>query len=275
MRLEGKVAVVTGGSMGIGESIAKHFADEGAAVALTSRDVKRAEEARHRIVHFDRTLALACDVRRHADLEALLNTVLARFGRIDFWVNNAGFGLIDSVAEMKLEDCRALFETNLFGVIDAMQLVIPVMRRQGAGTIVNISSVSGHIASPYMGAYAASKHALNAIGRAARLELRGTGVNVLTVCPGYISTDFAANAVRAPGALRMSASARHSVPAERVATAVLEACWKRKRQVAVPWWYWLPIKLYENCPALVERMMLRSLRPADEVIAAAQAARKP
>src|SRR5437667_9255342 len=115
MQLEGKVAVVTGASMGIGEAIAKLFADKGASVVLTSRDVQRAEAARRRIVHFDRTLALACDVRRRPDLEALLAATLARFGRVDLWINNAGHGLLDSVSDMKMADCRSMFDTNLFG----------------------------------------------------------------------------------------------------------------------------------------------------------------
>src|SRR5207237_2074256 len=101
-------------------------------------------------------------------------------------INNAGFGMQDSVAQMEMAQCRMLFDTNLFGAIECMQLVAPVMKRQGSGTIINISSIAGHIPVPFMAAYAASKHALNAIGKAARMELAGSGVHVMTVCPGYI-----------------------------------------------------------------------------------------
>jgi short-subunit dehydrogenase len=268
MKLEGKVAVITGGSMGIGEAIAKRFAEEGGVVVITSRDAHRAEEARLHIGHQERTLALACDVRRRGDIAQVIEAVLARHGHIDIWINNAGFGIISSVEQMRMEDCRNLLDTNLVGAIEAMQLIIPVMKRQRSGAIVNISSVSGHIASAHMAAYSASKHAMNAIGHAARLELRGTGVDVITVCPGYISTKFSANAVRSPDALRMGASAKYGVPASRVADATLNAVLKRKRHAVVPGWYWLPIKLYQLCPALVERAMLRSLKPADQVIAA-------
>src|SRR5206468_9529308 len=134
--------------------------------------------------------------RKRSDVETVLRTVLERYRRVDAWINNAGSGLSDSVEKMAIADCRSMFETNLFGAIEAMQLVIPVMKQQRAGTIINISSVAGHIAVPYMAAYCATKHALNAIGKAARVELRGTGVHVMTVCPGYISTDFAVNAVK-------------------------------------------------------------------------------
>jgi short-subunit dehydrogenase len=274
MKLTGKVAVVTGGSMGIGEAIAKLFADEGASVVITSRDSARAEAARARIGNTERTLAVAADVRRRADLESLMATTLQRFGRVDAWVNNAGFGVIASVEEMAMRDCRDLFDTNFFGVIDAMQVAIPVMKRQGSGAIINISSVSGHITSPHMSAYSASKFALNSLSYAARLELHGTGVNVISVCPGYISTDFGANAVRSLGAMRVGRSAKLSVPADVVARAVLRAWRAGKRQAIVPWWYWLFVKLYENAPTLVENSLRRSLAPAEQVIAERQAARR-
>ncbi len=267
MKLTGKVAVITGASMGIGEAIAKL-----ASVVLSSRDAARAEAARVRVGHAERTLAVACDVRRRTDLQALLAATLARFGRVDLWINNAGFGLIGPIDEIAMRDCRDMFDTNVFGAIEGMQVAAAAMKRQRSGTIVNISSVSGHIASPHMGAYSATKHALNALGHAARLELRSSGINVLTVCPGYITTEFGANAVKTPGALRMGASARYGVPAERVAHAVLRGYLRGSRHVVVPWWYWVMIKLYEHFPALVERTMLRSLRPADQVIAEQQAA---
>jgi short-subunit dehydrogenase len=273
MKLQGKVAVVTGASMGIGEAIARVFAAAGGSVVLSSRDQLRAEAARSRIGHSDRTLAVACDVRKRGELEALLAATLARFGRVDIWVNNAGFGLMDSVEHMDMRACRDLFETNLFGTIEGMQVVTPVMKRQGSGAIVNISSVSGHIASPFMAAYSASKHAMNAIGHAARLELRGSGVNVITVCPGYITTDFGQNAMRAADAQRIGASARYSVPPDRVAQSVVRAYLSGARHVVVPWWYWIPIKLYEHFPTFVEWTMRRSLRPADQVIAAQRAKR--
>ncbi len=264
MKLEQKVAVVTGGSMGIGEAIAHRFHNEGASVAIASRDLSRAEAARARLGHSDRTLAMACDVRRRGDLEALLAATLARFGRVDIWVNNAGHGLLDSVESMSLADCRSMFDTNLFGAIEAMQLVIPQMKRQGGGTVVNISSVAGHIAVPYMGAYCATKSALNAIGRVARVELAGTGVHVMTVCPGYVATDFAANAVKGANRKRISGAVRRGIPAERVASAVLRGYLARKREVVVPARDRLLIKLYQSAPRLLEAAMARMLKPAPD-----------
>lgn len=270
MRLIGKVAVVTGASTGIGEAIAQKFVIEGASVVLASRDQARVEAARGRIGYHDRTLAVACDVRQRTQIEQLLRSALEQFGHVDIWVNNAGHGLLDSVAEMDMHQCRELFDTNLFGTIDAMQLVIPVMRKQGKGTIINISSVAGHIAIPNMAAYSASKHAMNAIGKAARVELAGTGLHVMTVCPGYVATDFAANAVKGKDAQRISA-AKNRIGVERVANAVLNGYFSNKREVVVPWSYWIFITLYRFWPGLVEWFMKRLLRPAEEVIAETQA----
>jgi short-subunit dehydrogenase len=263
MKLQGKVAVVTGASMGIGEAVAALFVKEGAQVAISSRDLPRAESARQRIASTDRTLAIACDVRRRADLEALLKTTVDRFGRVDIWVNNAGHGLLDSIENMSMADCRAMFDTNLFGAIEAMQLAIPQMKRQGGGTIVNVSSVAGHIAVPYMAAYCATKAALNQMGRAARMELRGTGVNVMTVCPGFVSTNFSANAIKGPSRPRMGGAARRGITAERVAAAVLRGIVGRKREIVVPWRDRAVIKLYQNAPGVIEAAMSRMMRPAE------------
>ena len=174
MDLSEKVVVITGASMGIGEAIAKLFADHGASIVFSSRDQARAEAARARVGHPQQSLAVACDVCDPAQISALLRAALERFGRVDIWVNNAGFGVVDSIERMDRQAYRRMFETNCFGAIEAMQQVIPVMQRQGSGCIINISSVAGYIAVPYMGAYGATKRALNAISRAARLELEGT-----------------------------------------------------------------------------------------------------
>ena len=190
MELVGKVVVVTGASMGIGEAIAKVFAEHGAGVVLLSRDTARAEAARERIGFPERTIALSCDVRHSEEIDRVLGLTLHHFKRVDVWINNAGHGLMDSVAELDPPASHELFETNFFGALSGMQAVIPVMRQEGGGTIINISSVAGHIPLPFHGAYSASKFALNAIGNAARVELKKDGIHVLTVCPGYVRTAF-------------------------------------------------------------------------------------
>jgi len=245
--------------MGIGEAIAKVFADNGATVVLLSRDVARADEARHRIGHTERTLALACDVRDRLEIERALAQTIETFGRVDVWVNNAGIGIRDFVSDMDLAACRELFETNFFGALSCLQAVVPALRRTGGGTIVNVSSVAGHLPVAYMGAYSASKFALNAIGKAARVELKRDNINVLTVCPGYVKTNFGTHLVtNKVGNVRPNSM--KGISAERVARATYDGFRKGKREVIVPWTMIPMVKLYQLLPGVVERVMGRMMK---------------
>jgi short-subunit dehydrogenase len=260
MRLDGKVAVVTGASMGIGEAIAKLFAQEGAKVVLSSRDLVRLEAARQRIGMLDRTVVVACDVADPAQSAALVQSTISRYGRIDIWINNAGFGVVDSLERMDMAACRRMFDTNLFGAIQCMQQVIPVMRQQGSGCIINISSVAGFIGVPYMAAYGATKHALNCISKATRAELAGTGVHILNICPGFVATNFSGNAVRGTDRKKMGDGGR-GISAEQVAQATLSGYLKRRREVIVPWFYNLVILAYRLLPGPIEKTMRARMRP--------------
>lgn len=257
--LSGKVVVVTGASMGIGEAIAKIFADHGANIVVLSRDSGRAEAARGRIGHTDRTLALACDVRHREEIDRVLGLTLHHFDRCDIWVNNAGHGLLDSVEQLDMAACRDTFDTNFFGTVASMQAVIPIMRQRGSGAIINISSVAGHIPLPYHAVYSATKFAMNAFGKAARVELKATGIHVMTVCPGYVRTDFGANAVRGREVKVVRPSSVRGISAERVARATFNGYLKNKREVIVPWTMHPVVKLYQLFPALVEWGMGRTV----------------
>ena len=263
MEMAGKVVVVTGASMGIGEAIARVFADKGTNVVLLSRDASRAEAARHRVGHTDRTLALACDVRNREDIDRALALTLHHFDRVDVWVNNAGVGIRDSVADMGPSACRELFETNFFGTIACMQAVVPAMREEGGGTIINISSVAGHIPVPFMSLYSASKFAMNALGKGARLELLRDHINVLTVCPGYVRTDFGEHVVANRQGTVRPQSVR-GITAERVAQAAYRGYRKGKREVVVPWTMIPVIKLYQLFPGLIEWGMAKAMRNSRE-----------
>jgi short-subunit dehydrogenase len=252
MDLAGRVAVVTGASMGIGEAVARIFADQGAGVVFLSRDAARAEAARQRVGHAERTIALACDVRNREEIDRVVGLTLHHFSRIDIWVNNAGHGLRAPVANAKMTDVRNMFETNLFGVIEAIEAVVAIMKQQGSGTIINISSVAGHIPLPHSAYYSATKFALNAIGKAAGIELANSRIHVLTVCPGYVRTNFSANVVRSADSKEIRPASVRGISAERVARAVLRAYRKQKREVVVPWSMHPVIKLYQLFPGLVE-----------------------
>ena len=260
MQLSGKIVVITGASMGIGEAIAKIFAEQGASVVLLSRDAERAEAARGRIGHLERTLGLACDVRNREEIDRVVGLTLHHFQRIDVWINNAGHGILDSVANVDMAACRETFETNFFGALEAMQAVIPVMSQQGSGTIINVSSVAGHLPLPFHAVYSATKFAMNAIGKGARIELKSSGINVMTVCPGYVRTEFGANAIKGQEQKQVRPSQARGISAERVAKAVLRGYLKQKREVVVPWTMLPVIKIYQLFPGLVEWSMVKMVR---------------
>jgi len=257
MEIAGKVVVITGGSMGIGEALSKLFAEHGASVVLLSRDAARAEAARGRVGFPERTAAFSCDVRHSEEIDRVMSLTLHHFQRIDLWINNAGHGLLDTVSQMDMAAFHEMFETNFFGAISAMQKVIPIMRQQGGGTIINISSVAGHIALPFYAAYSATKFALNAMGKAARVELKKDNIHVMTVCPGYVATKFGENAVRGATLKRVRPDSVRGISPERVARATLQGYVKQKREVIVPWTMHVPVKLYQLFPGLLERAMAR------------------
>jgi short-subunit dehydrogenase len=263
MRLDGKVVVITGASMGIGEALTHIFVANGATVVMASRDVRRVEAARSRVGHLEKTMAAACDVQKREDVDRLRDLALKAHGRIDVWINNAGYGLNDSVEKMDLAEVRKMFETNLWGALYGMQAVIPLMKKQASGTIINISSVAGYIAVPYMAAYCATKHALNAFSHAARVELTGTGVNVLNVCPGYIKTNFGSNLVRGNDRFRYGGADRPGGTAAQVAEATLKAYLKGKREVVVPKSNQLAIRLYQHSPGMVDGTMRKGMTRTD------------
>jgi len=243
--------------MGIGEAISGLFAAHGASVVLLSRDAGRAESARARIGFVERTAAFSCDVRHSEEIDRVIALTLHHFQRIDVWINNAGHGLLDSVSQMKMSDCQDMFATNLFGAVSAMQKVIPIMRQQGGGTIINISSVAGHIPLPFHAAYSATKFALNALGKGAGVELKKDRIHVLTVCPGYVRTAFGENAVQGTELKKVRPKSVRGIPAERVARATLQGYRKQKREVIVPWTMHIPVKLYQLFPGVVEWAMAR------------------
>ena len=192
MELQNKVAVVTGGTKGIGNAIAKSLAQAGASVVITSRHPDQVHEAvdKLREVAFDRVTGFACDVRQYDQVESLIRGTLERFGSLDILVNNAGIGMFGTVAEMDPEDFRAVIETNLLGVYYCCHEAIPHMKQRGGGYIINISSLAGTNAHPEMAAYNASKFGLNGFSEALMQEVRHDNIKVSYIMPGSVNTEF-------------------------------------------------------------------------------------
>lgn len=190
-KLDRQVAIVTGASAGIGEAAAHMLAREGATVVLAARRLERLDHIKQEIESAGgRAVSVACDVTLASDRERLVSEAMSVSGRIDALINNAGFGQRGPIEIVPVESIRQNFETNLFSLIALTQLVIPVMRKQESGRIINISSVAGRIARPLSSVYDATKHALEAISDGMRGELALFGIKVIVIEPGFIITEF-------------------------------------------------------------------------------------
>jgi NAD(P)-dependent dehydrogenase (short-subunit alcohol dehydrogenase family) len=194
------VAIVTGASGGIGEASARALQAAGYRVFGTYR---RPPATRSPGIEY-----LSCDVTSDDSVKAAVGEVLSKTSRIDLLVNNAGVGLVAGAEESSLEQAKSLFDVNLFGVFRMTKAVLPTMRRQGSGRIVNISSVMGLIPAPFMALYAASKHALEGYSESLDHEIRGSGIRVVLVEPAYTRTTFEGNVYQADQQLEVYRSAR-------------------------------------------------------------------
>src|SRR4051812_166800 len=194
------VAIVTGASGGIGEASARALQAAGYRVFGTSR---RAPATSVPGIEY-----LVCDVTSDELVQAAIGTVLSQADRIDLLVNNAGVGLVGGAEESSLEQAKSLFDVNLFGLIRMTKAVLPTMRRQRAGRIVNISSVMGLIPAPFMALYSASKHAVEGYSESLDHEIRASGVRVVLIEPAYTRTSFEGNVYQADQQLEVYRSAR-------------------------------------------------------------------
>lgn len=192
MDLTGKVAIVTGGTKGIGRGIAEALARASVNVCISARSGNEIEEATGALNKLGggRAAGFVCDVRDDAQVKLLFEHAVAAFGGVDIVVNNAGIGVFTTVEEMAPEVFRAILETNLFGVFYCCHEAIPLMKKRGGGYIINISSLAGANPHPRMAAYNASKFGLNGFSEALMQEVRHDGIKVSYIMPGSVNTEF-------------------------------------------------------------------------------------
>jgi NAD(P)-dependent dehydrogenase (short-subunit alcohol dehydrogenase family) len=184
--MKNKIALVTGASSGIGQATAERLATAGYKVYGTSRRGAQAGRGSYEM--------LALDVTSDESVDAAVRELIRREGRIDLLVNNAGFGVAPGGAEeSSIEQARAIFDTNFFGILRMTRAVVPHMRRQGTGRIINIGSVLGFLPMPYGALYAATKHAVEGYSESLDHELRTRGIRVSVIEPAYTKTHFDAN----------------------------------------------------------------------------------
>ena len=190
--LAGKVAVVTGGSRGIGLAIADLLLRDGASVAISATQRTHLDAAVKSLNerHAGRVIGVQADVRTYKAVDALMSDAVAEFGGLDILINNAGVGVFKPVAETTVDEWHRVIDTNLSGVFYGCHAAIPHMKRRGGGWIINISSLASKNAFVNGGAYCASKSALNAFSETLMQEVRYDGIRVAYVLPGSVNTGF-------------------------------------------------------------------------------------
>lgn len=184
-RADAKVALVTGGSSGIGASAAAELQDKGFTVYAVARRVDRMADLRARGIH-----TFAMDVTDEASMVAGVRRVLDEQGRLDVLVNNAGYGSYGALEDVSLDEARRQFEVNVFGLARLTQLVTPTMREQGSGRIINVSSVGGRFYEPFGAWYHATKFAVEGLSDSLRMELKPFGIDVVVIQPAAIVTEW-------------------------------------------------------------------------------------
>ncbi len=229
MDIKDKVVIITGASEGIGLSTARRFAAEGAKLALAARSVDKLEVLATELRQQGReALVVPTDMREAQSVQRMVAETVKHFGRVNVLVNNAGQSVAGTVAEVDTNAMRQVVELNMFGPVYAIQAVVPYMRQNGGGIIVNISSMTSKMAIPGLAGYASTKAALNLISQTARVELASENIRVLLVLPRTTATDFGKNALgdRAMRERqRQHATARQVIvdSPEHVAGKILEA----------------------------------------------------
>jgi NAD(P)-dependent dehydrogenase (short-subunit alcohol dehydrogenase family) len=191
MDLKEKIAIVTGGTKGIGRGIAEALIREGVQVCISARHQDEIEQAVAQLNQSGgRAIGFVCDVRNYEQVKALVDHTVKELGGLDILINNAGIGIFQTVEQTSPEEFRAVLETNVCGVFYCCHEVIPRMKQRGGGYIINISSLAGVNAHPRMAAYNASKFGLNGFSEALMQEVRQDNIKVSYIMPGSVNTEF-------------------------------------------------------------------------------------
>ncbi|ADU35048.1 SDR family oxidoreductase [Variovorax paradoxus] len=224
--IKGKVAIVTGASSGIGESMARHLAARGAKVVLAARRTDRLDKVVAEIREAGgEAVAIATDVSKRADLEKLAAATVETFGRIDVLVNNAGVMPLSPLEKLKVDEWDRTIDVNIKGVLYGIAAVLPRMQAQGSGHILNVASIAGiKVFTPIGTVYSATKHAVRAISEGLRVEVGNSGVRVTIVSPGAVDSELKLGSTDADAAAGLKAFYdANQIPADAVARAVVYA----------------------------------------------------
>jgi short-subunit dehydrogenase len=234
VKLRGARVIVTGASQGIGRAIALEFGRRGARLVLGARNRAALEELAASIrAQRGSAVVIPTDVTAAGAVEQLAQDTIRELGGIDILVNNAGIGMTALIGDASSADVEAVFSLNVLAAAAAIRAVVPIMRAQHAGMIINISSIAGRIVIPRIGYYSATKFALTAIGDALRMEEADRGIRVMNVFPGTTRSNFGDNRLGTRG--RQAHRRFPPVTAEKVAKRIANAVERNQRSVYISW----------------------------------------
>jgi len=256
MKLDGKRVLVTGASSGIGLELSRVLCERGAILAISSRRAERLERLSEEFASacpgIAKPLVVPCDVTDESSVRAMIGTCIETLGTLDVLVNNAGICVYGPVEKTPLTNIRELLSVNYMGPVSAMLEVLPFMKRQGSGLIVNVSSVASLHGVPYLGAYGASKAALVTLSQSMRVELAGSGVNLMNVYPDYTESAIYDNELKVGDAVRPPGP---YAPTRDVAEAIVRGMESDARELILSGRGKQLAVLGRLTPGLVERRM--------------------
>jgi short-subunit dehydrogenase len=252
-----RVVVITGASSGIGRATALRFARSGAALVLNARGVEALESVAAECRELGAEAQVrSADVTDEDAMQELAQSAVERFGRIDVWVNDAAVGVFGAIDELPIEDIRRVLDVNIVGCVNGIRAVLPILKRQGSGVIVNVSSLTAPIPQPYTAPYSMSKAAVRSLSASVRSELRlggHTGVRVCTVMPPTIDTPFFDNAANYTG--RKARALPPVYPPEAVARTITGLARFPRREAVVGAIGRSFVQLGKLAPGMMERLM--------------------
>ncbi|MEF2243451.1 MULTISPECIES: SDR family NAD(P)-dependent oxidoreductase [unclassified Paenibacillus] len=248
--LKDKVVFITGASSGLGAAVALQASRQGAIVILTGRHSERLERA---AALLDGEYAIfQLDVTDMQQIEQVVTAVILRYGRIDILLNNAGYGQFLSLEDMPVEGFAQMMDTNYLGIVRCTKIIVPYMRLQGSGHIINIASMAGKIGSAKSTAYSASKHAVLGFTNALRMELKGGGIKVSAINPGPIDTQFFELAD--PEGSYVKNVQWFMMKTDKVASRVVSVMNSGRAELDLPLLAAIGIKIYGLFPRLADRL---------------------
>jgi len=259
MNLKGKIAIVTGAASGIGRSTVIHLAKHGCTPVLVDIKEEKLVEVLVKVLeHSPDSTAKVCDISQETQVRQLVQTVHERYGKIDILVNNAGMMIVKFFDELSQEEFYKHMAVNFYGGVHFIQAVVPIMRKQGKGVIINVTSVGGKLIVPGTTVYSASKAAFHGFSEALYYELKDKGIHVGTVLPGGTRTGIFDNSATKLGKYYQGEC---KTPPLVVARKIREAIEKERFMTVVPSSYRFLIEFHDFFPGFFGNQLLRRLRP--------------